>query len=97
MGLDQAGDGEARGRGRRKKAKEEEFKSSLVKGSDTLHDKTKIIGDSEPWVMPTSVQGINICCAENVCMRASRKDSQPGACASLHFQPVLCYRHLPQL
>lgn len=47
MSLDQAGDGGARGRGRRKKAKEEEFKSSLVKGPDIPHDKTKIIGDLE--------------------------------------------------
>lgn len=38
----------SQGEGRRKKAKEEEFKSSLVKGPDIPHDKTKIIGDLEP-------------------------------------------------
>lgn len=47
MILDQAGDGGDSGRGRRKKAKEEEFKSSLAKGPGMPHDKTKIIGDLE--------------------------------------------------
>lgn len=51
-----------------------------------LHDKMKIIGDFEPWLMPTSVQGINTCCAESVCVRwEPRENSQPGACASPHF------------
>lgn len=55
------------GKRRQERAQEEEFKSSLVKGPDILHDKMRIIGNFQPQLMPTAVQGINICRAEQ-CM-----------------------------
>lgn len=83
MSLDQARDGGTRGRRRRKKAKEEKFKSSLIKGSDILHDKMKIIGDFEPWLRPTSVQGINTRCAEKCMCEVGTLGEQSARCLCL--------------
>lgn len=72
-----------------------------------LHDKMKIIGDFEPLLMPTSVQGINIHSAaqNNICVRwGPQQDTQPGACApsaslwtfpDYLFEWDLFYQHLP--
>lgn len=53
--------GEGRGPGRRN------FKALWSKGqTQESHDKMKMTGDFEPHLMPTSVQGINICAEQCV-------------------------------
>lgn len=70
------------------RAREEGFKSSPVKGPDTPCDKMKIIGDFEPLLMPTSVQGINICCAERCMCEVGTSGGRSVRCLGLPLPPL---------
>lgn len=56
----------------------------------------KLFGGSEPLLMPTSVQGINICCGGAVRARAGALGGQRARCWGL---PLLPLRHfwIPRL
>lgn len=76
------------GRRGEERATEEEFKSSLVKGPDTPCDKMKITRDFEPLLMPPSVRGINICCAEQYTCEVGTPGGRSARCLCLPAPPL---------